>query len=242
MSIKKVCRSIGRWVALCALVGSGLFITGCHSSQPTANNQYNDVPGVTGDAKSATGSAAMTQALNSAAAPASAAPAADPNVDVFAAGDFIVVAYNDLPVPQTLPVEDQIKQDGTITLLQNQTFTAAGKTRTELEKEVRQRYVPDFFKSMTVTIKKKDQTQFYYVGGDVRTPNRQIYIGKMTLTKAIQSAGDFTDFANKRKVILTRPDGRSATYDCKKILTNPSKNHDPEVFPGDKIFVPRRVL
>jgi len=247
MSIKQVCRSIGRGMAVGVLVVSGILLAGCHSSRP-ANNQFTDVSGATDDAKAApaataANAAALTQALNSAAsAPAASSVAADPNVDVFQVGDFIVITYSDLPIPQTVPGEDQIKQDGTITLLQNQTFTAAGKSRTELEKEIRKRYVPDYFKSMTVTIKKKEQTQFYYVGGDVRVPNRQIYIGKMTLTKAIQSAGDFTDFGNKHKVILTRPDGRSATYDCKKILTNPAKYPDPEVFPGDKIFVPRRIL
>jgi len=33
-------------------------------------------------------------------------------------------------------------------------------------------------------------------------------VGEITLTKAITSAGDFTDFANTKKIWLTRADGR----------------------------------
>ena len=59
------------------------------------------------------------------------------------------------------------------------------------------------------------------------------------MLKAIASAGGFTDFANKKKVKLTRVDGRTQTVNCVKALDNPSL--DLEVYPGDKIHVPRRL-
>jgi protein involved in polysaccharide export with SLBB domain len=57
--------------------------------------------------------------------------------------------------------------------------------------------------------------------------------------KVIASAGGFTDFANKKKVKLTRVDGRTQIVNCPKALDNPSL--DPEVYPGDTIHVPRRL-
>ncbi len=90
------------------------------------------------------------------------------------------------------PFEEKIKEDGTITLLLNQTFTAAGTTPGDLAKEIRKRYVPDYFKNMTVTVKQQESTRWYYVDGEVKSPNRQIYNSRITVLKAIASAGGFT--------------------------------------------------
>ena len=121
----------------------------------------------------------------------------------------------------------------------NQTFKADGKTPGDLEKEIRARYVPKYFKYMTVTVKQEESTLWYYVDGEVKAPNRQIYTSRITVLKAIASAGGFTDFANKKKVKLTRVDGRTQIVNCVKALDNPSL--DLEVYPGDKIYVPRRL-
>jgi polysaccharide export outer membrane protein len=132
-----------------------------------------------------------------------------------------------------------VKEDGTITLLLNQEFTAADKTRGELEKEIRKRYVPDLFKALTVNVEPLNATQFYYVDGEVKMPDRQVYISRMTVLKAIASAKGFTDFAKKTGVVLTRLDGRKITINCIKAQKDPKL--DLEVFPGDKVWVPRRV-
>ena len=92
---------------------------------------------------------------------------------------------------------------------------------------------------MTVTVKPEESTRWYYVDGEVKSPNRQIYTSRITVLKAIASAGGFTDFANKKKVKLTRVDGRTQIVNCVKALDNPSL--DLEVYPGDKIHVPRRL-
>ena len=53
-------------------------------------------------------------------------------------GDQLTIMFSDLPGPTSQSVfEDKIKDDGTVTLLLNQNFTAANKTRGELEKEAR---------------------------------------------------------------------------------------------------------
>jgi polysaccharide export outer membrane protein len=137
-----------------------------------------------------------------------------------------------------LPREERIKEDGTITLVEGKTFTAAGKTRGQLEQEIHGWYVPRFYLKMTVSVRQKEQTQFYYVNGEVKQPARQIYISRIRLLQAIASAGDFTDFARKRAVLLTRADGRRIVINCVK-----ARQHDDlnlEILPGDIIDVPRR--
>jgi protein involved in polysaccharide export with SLBB domain len=152
-------------------------------------------------------------------------------------GDSLVIIFSDLPNPAP-PIEEQVRDDGTITLLLNQTFNVVGKTRGELAREIRARYVPKYYVNLTVTIKPLDR--YYFVGGEVKGPSRQPYLGKMTVLKAIQSCGDFTDFANKRKVRLTRTDGHIYVVDCIKAQVHPEL--DLEVYPGDKIYVPRKLF
>ncbi len=135
--------------------------------------------------------------------------------------------------------DGRVKDDGTITIPPySQTFMAVGKTTRELEQEIRARYVPKYFLNLTVSIKTQDL--FYSVDGEVKHPNRQQYVGEMTVLGAIATAEGFTDYANKKKVRVIRADGKSLTVNCVKALTNPAL--DVPIFPGDKIIVPRRLF
>jgi protein involved in polysaccharide export with SLBB domain len=153
-------------------------------------------------------------------------------------GEAITITFADIPyhVP---PIEERVKEDGTITLIQNQTFEAAGKTRRQLEQEIRERYVPRYFVNMSVQVTRRENTLFYFVGGEVRNPGRQVYLGAMTVMRAIQSAGDFTDFASRRRVQLTRANGKVETINARDAQRDPSR--DLPVYPGDSIHVPRSM-
>jgi len=209
MRTKTVCWRPGIWAVIVGVCFSGLFLVGCGSHSPDRS-------------------------------PAGQAPASisEGSFDTFRAGESLTITFTDLPTP--IPEwNDKIKEDGTITLMHNQTFVATNRTRGDLEKEIRARYVPDWYKSMTVTVTPPQSSRFYYVGGEVKSPGRQVYIGPITVTKAIQTAGDFTDFAKKTRIELTRVDGHVQIINWKKAQKEPRL--DPEVFPGDKIVVRRRV-
>jgi polysaccharide export outer membrane protein len=113
-----------------------------------------------------------------------------------------------------------------------------GKTAGELQNEIHNLYVPKLYRHLTVTVNTGDRV--YYVTGEVKTPGRQLYAGQMTVTKAITTAGDFTDFANHRKVWLIRANGQRIKVNCNKALKDSSK--DPLVYPNDQIQVPRRFF
>jgi polysaccharide export outer membrane protein len=142
-----------------------------------------------------------------------------------------------MPTPLT-PMDVTVREDGKVTLLQNHDFVASGKTRGALAQEIHTFYVPNYYPSMTVSVDFQVNSRFYYVGGEVKTPGRQVYLGPISLLGAIRSAGDFSDFARKRAVELTRADGRKSTINCSKAQQDPTL--DPEIYPGDKILVPRR--
>lgn len=268
MSIENVRKWLSGGAAAGALILAGCCLAGCHS-QPT-KPQFAEVPpslaarsdaspmstGTTPTAVTTTASPVSQAAPSTAAstkpaiAPVPTARDASgftnlamtngigPEPEVLRVGDSLTITFMD--TPNLIPVFDEkIKEDGTITLALNQIFKADGKTRGTLEKEIRDRYVPDYFKSLTVTIRQQESTRWYYIDGEVRGPSRQIYNSRTTVSKAIASAGGFTDFANKKKVKLTRADGRTFTVNCVKALENPVL--DLEIYPGDKIHVPRSL-
>lgn len=152
----------------------------------------------------------------------------------FRVGDQVSITFSGL-VDAIPNHEERIKDDGTITLPLINAVEAAGKTPGDLQKEIHDLYVPRYYVRLTVTVKSPELV--YYVGGEVKSSGRQQYLGYTTVTKAIQSAGYFTDFANPKKVILTRADGKTITVNCAKALQDPKL--DLEIFPGDKITVPR---
>ncbi len=159
------------------------------------------------------------------------------NVDRFVIGDLVKVTFSGTIEPIQAH-EERIKDDGTITLPHIGAIKADGKTPGELQKAITDAYVPDYYKRLTVTV--SSDRRVYYVGGQVRSPGRQEYLGTTTVTKAIQSAGDFTDFADRRKVLLTRADGKKFTVNCIKAAKDPAL--DMAVFPGDKLEVPMRGI
>ena len=219
----KVSKPGGYLAFAAAAVVSTIVLTGCHGPK------FAELPGTPG-----------ATTVSAASGPDMSAPPAGQrgNLDTILVGDNLKIVFSDLPTP-VLPFEDRVREDGTIMLLQNQAFVAAGKMRGDLEKEIRARYVPNFFKTMTVSVTQQKDTQFYYVDGDVKEPGRQVYISRITVLKAIASAKGFTDYARRGKVVLTRSDGRTINIDCIEAIRNPKL--DLEVYPGDKIYVKRRT-
>lgn len=150
------------------------------------------------------------------------------------AGDRVKVDFiGNVTIPSR---EEEVKEDGTINIEHLGAVQVAGKTTREAEIMIQTNLVPNYYKSLTVTVTAVDR--LFFVGGQVTKPGPQHYAGNMTVTKAIQSAGDFTDFANRRNVQITRANGKIETVDYEEATRNPSK--DLEIFPHDKVVVDRR--
>jgi len=199
----------------CGLLFTGVIFTGCHS--PSSVPIFSDTP--TPPVMTGSPSTGYTAA----------------EVAHFHVGDTVIVTLSGLPT-DILPHQEPIKEDGTITMPDIGHVEAAGKTAGELQNEIYNLYVPKLYRHLTVTVNTGDRV--YYVTGEVKLPGRQLYAGQMTVTKAITTAGDFTDFANHRKVWLIRANGQRIKVNCNEALRNPSK--DPPVYPNDQIQVPRR--
>lgn len=138
------------------------------------------------------------------------------------------------------PFEQRIKEDGTITLPYINSIQAARKSPAQLEKEIREAYLNQkFYKHLSVIVM-STENRFFFVYGIVKLPGRYPYVGDLTVTRAIATAGGFTEFSKKDNVTVTRQDGTIEKVDCEKAEKNPAL--DLPVYPGDTIIVQRRWL
>jgi polysaccharide export outer membrane protein len=201
------------------LIAAGLFFTGCSSTPASLDG----IP------------AAKTVQTG-----APAAEVSQPNAEVarFHVAETVNIIFSGLPEATEFPPhEESIKEDGTINLPLIGSVQALGKTAGELQKEIQDLYVPKYYVRLTVTVKPGDLV--YYVKGEVKMPGRQLYVGETSVTKAITSAQDFTDFAS-HKVTLIRANGERLKVNVDKALENPTL--DAKVYPGDQVYVPRRIF
>jgi protein involved in polysaccharide export with SLBB domain len=157
--------------------------------------------------------------------------------DILRPNDMITVVYAGVPSPPERHSE-QIKEDGTLQLQYLDTpVKASGLTPGQLQERIHDLYVPKMYKRLTVTV--LTENRVFFVTGEVKLANRYPYVGEMTVLKAIAAAGDFTDFAKKDSVQLTRLDGKKFIINAKKARKD--YRLDLAIFPGDTIHVPRRI-
>jgi polysaccharide export outer membrane protein len=228
------------WERLCivsCLLLMGLLFAGCQTNR--ADSGFSEVPGMETAAKGATSPAGQSATTSVVAKSGTAANAAETS-EIIQLGNTLLITFSDLPPPPLPAFDQRVKDDGTITLIYNREFKAAGKRTGDLEKEIRDFYVPAYFINMTPTVRISPETRSFYVTGEVRASGNYPYKSSITVSKAIATAGGFTDFANKRKVKLIRADGRKQTVNCNQVIEHPEL--DPQVFPDDKVHVPRRLL
>ena len=159
--------------------------------------------------------------------------------DVIRIGDTLKIS---LIVPgENGTVSDKeflVASDGTVNLYLLGPTKALGVKFGDFEKFMQKAYLEkNYFKQVTVGIKPGER--FYSVGGEVGSKGRQVYVGQTTVLRAIASCGDFTEFANRRRVEITRADGRREEMDCKKAINDPK--YDRPICPGDHINVPRSL-
>ena len=161
----------------------------------------------------------------------------DSSFSILRVGDLIAINFSDIERPPQKQ-EVNIPDGGMITLPFNIHIKADGKTTTQLEKDIRDAYVPSLFVNLTVTVRANDR--YYYVDGEVRQPKAWPYFGETTVLRAIANAGGFTDFANKKKIELRRQNGQRFFINYNKALKDPSL--DLPIYPNDHIIVNKGIF
>ena len=176
------------------------------------------------------------------AATAPAVPATGANggfsIDRIAVGDVIRVMYE--ASVQIAPTEIQVPETGLVTIHMGEQVQVAGKMAADVSKDIRDLFTvkKQMYKRLSVNVQVLGRT--VSVGGEVRTTGSFPFEGGMTVLKAINRAGGFTEYANRREVRVTRVNGQQVTVDCKAAMKKPEL--DVPLYPGDRIEVVRSIL
>jgi protein involved in polysaccharide export with SLBB domain len=125
---------------------------------------------------------------------------------------------------------------------------AAGKTSKELAYNIKSALEKEYYYHATVIIavdhvSEKSRGKVYVYGavrgqGPQEIPPDETY----TVSKAIIRAGGFGDFADKRKIKLTRKNGEAVVVDLKRVIEQGRTDEDVPVQPDDQIYVPQRLV
>ena len=125
---------------------------------------------------------------------------------------------------------------------------AAGKTCKELAYTIKAALEKEYYYHATVIlavdrVSEKSRGRIYVYGsvkgqGPQEIPADETY----TVSKAIIRAGGFGDFANKRKIKLTRKNGQDVTIDLKRVIEEGHTEEDVALQPDDQIYVPQRLI
>jgi protein involved in polysaccharide export with SLBB domain len=125
---------------------------------------------------------------------------------------------------------------------------AAGRTCKQIAYAVKAALEKEYYYNATVIIavdrvSEKSRGRVYVIGS-VRGPGPQEIPADETYTvsKAIIRAGGFSDFANKRKVKLTRKTGEALEVDLKRVIEQGRSDEDVVLQPDDQVFVPQRLI
>lgn len=125
---------------------------------------------------------------------------------------------------------------------------ATGKTCKQLAYAVKAALEREYYYNATVIIalervSEKSRGRIY-LSGSVKAPGPQEIPPDETYTvsKAVIRAGGFGDFANTRKVRVTRKGGQDFVVDVKNVIEKGRTDQDLVVQPDDQIYVPAKII
>jgi polysaccharide export outer membrane protein len=159
------------------------------------------------------------------------------------ASDVIALTFPLTPeYDQTVTVQP----DGFVTLAGAGDIHVEGLTTLETIPAIQAAYMNILHNSI-VTIELKDFNKPYFiVGGQVFHPGKFDLRGYTTATQAVALAGGFEETAKHSQVLLFRRVNDSwtevKTLDLKHILQGHNADEDPEIRPGDMLYVPQNTI
>jgi polysaccharide export outer membrane protein len=139
-----------------------------------------------------------------------------------------------------------VQPDGYVTLKGIGSFFIEGQTVPELTETVKVAYAKTLHDPVVVVALKDFDKPFFIASGQVDKPGKYDLRSELTLTEAIAIAGGFNDKAKHSQVVLFHPlptGGYEAKLlNVKKLLASRNLSEDPQIQPGDMLYVPQNAF
>lgn len=136
--------------------------------------------------------------------------------------------------------------DGFVSLKGTGTIPAEGLTVAEFRDLVRSAYAGTLRDPEVSVVLSEFEHPYFVAGGQVGKPGKYELRSPTTATEAIAIAGGFNDQAKHSQVVLFRKVSEgvveSHLLNLKNMLASRNLEEDPEVKPGDMLFVPQNRI
>jgi polysaccharide biosynthesis/export protein len=121
-----------------------------------------------------------------------------------------------------------------------------GQTVDELTKTIKEAY-RGVLKDPAITVSLKDFDKPYFIAaGEVAKPGKYDLRSDYSLIEAVNIAGGFTDASKHSQVYLYRRLASGSikmrVLDVKKMLASHNLVEDPQILPGDMLYVPKNTI
>jgi len=162
-----------------------------------------------------------------------------PEYYIIGKGDLLeIVVWNEPELSRQV----MVRMDGRISIPLADDVMAAGKTPMELKQTVTER-LAKFIEAPEVTVIVQNQFNkpHYYVLGEVGQQGEFELEKDLTLLQALAKADGFTEWANKRNLLLLRKsNGKEQRIDInyRDILSGSAPGQNLKIQPGDTLVVP----
>ena len=188
----------------------------------------------------ATNSIAPAQAAAAAPAPV-AAPAAQGNYVIGPGDGLQIFVWRNQELSATVPV----RPDGKISIPLVEDIDCAGKTPTQLARDIEQRltkYIMDPVVTVIVTGFVGPYTQQIRVVGEAATPRAIAYRSNMSVLDAMIEVGGLTPFAaGNRAKVVRNVNGQQSTINVRleDLLKDGDLSANTQLQPGDILIIPQ---
>jgi polysaccharide export outer membrane protein len=146
-----------------------------------------------------------------------------------------VAVWRDPDLSRVVPV----RPDGFISLPMAGEVLAAGKTPRELEVEIHKALKAYVQEPRVTVIVHEINAPRVYVTGEVSRPGMYPMRGHVSVLQAIALAGGFSDFADKRNIMIIRRDGKGMSVNYTDLVaTRDDQRASVWLMPGDTVVVP----
>ena len=146
-----------------------------------------------------------------------------------------IEVYKDAQLSQSL----QVRPDGKITLPLVGDVAAAGHTSVELRDAISASLKEYIANPVVTVIVTEASPQVVYVTGEVNKPGALTLTGQMSILQALAMAGGFTDFADKKNILIKRKSAKgmeTLKFNYKDALDD-DKKEPLQLRAGDTVVV-----
>lgn len=136
-----------------------------------------------------------------------------------------------------------VRPDGRISMNLINEIQASGRTCQELGDAISERLkAGQFMKNPSVNVQIIEvRSKKYYINGEVNKPGQYYLVTPTTILEALNNAGGFRDFANKKKIKLLRTSKEGMQefrFDYNSVVKGKKLEENILLKPGDQIIVP----